>query len=137
MKLLNYYPKLDPKQASRANLAASSIAGLIFFGILGHLNTDPTLVSLGLIVGMLIDSATVPYVHSGVISRRYKSMKYSKQYFMIHVPSATIAYGAMIAFITSMYVYRLDLLYYVFITFWSVVYVSGVYGYLKVKGKRP
>jgi len=137
MRILNYYPKLTPDQASKANLIASSLAGMIFFTTMLYLDSNPVLISLVLIAGMLIDSATVPYVHSGVISRRYRSMKYSKEYFMIHVPSASIAYGAMVLFIVSMFTYRVDALYTVFVAFWSVVYVSGVYGYFKVRGKRP
>lgn len=138
MKLLNYYPKLGPDQASKANLLASTTAGIIFLATnLFFFNAQNMLITGLLFAGMIIDSATVPYVHSGVISRRYKSMKHSDLYFKIHVPSATIAYGAMFAFIGSLFVNRVNLLYWVFFGFWMVVYVSGIYGYIKVRDQRP
>jgi len=133
VNILKYYPRLTPSQASKANLIASTTAGITFFLTYFYLfDSSPLLISVFLIAGMLIDSATVPYVHKGNISRRYKKMAYSDKFFKLHVPTALVAYGSMLLFIASIFVNRLDVLFYIFLGSWHVVYITGFYAYTQV-----
>ena len=133
MNILDYYPDLTPSQASKANLAASTFAGLTFLSVyFFFFDSSPILITALLLLGMVVDSATVPYVHKGNISKRYKNMAYADKFFKLHVPTAIIAYGSMMLFIVTMFVNRVDLLFYVFLAAWHIVYFTGFYAYTQV-----
>ena len=131
------YPDISPKLASRLNQLASTVAGLIFGATYIFLfDSSPVIVAVPLIVGMLIDSSTVPFVHSGVISERYNSLKHSDLFIKIHVPPAALAYGSMLLFIGLNFAgYRINQLFYLFIACWLVVYVTGLMAFIQISRK--
>lgn len=133
MKILDYYPDLKPDTASKLNFLASTFAGLCFLVVATQLNSlSPIYITGLLLLGMIVDSATVPYVHSGVISRRYKQMKYSDLYLKVHVSPATAGYASMLIFIASLFTYRVNAFFYIFAMCWAIVYITGVYAYTQV-----
>lgn len=116
------------------NQLGSTIAGLMFFAIffLAFDTSVSKLVGLLFVAG-LFDFSTVYFVHSGVISGTFERLKYPKQFMRLHVGSGFLAYIFLFGFIASLFVARIDLLYYAFLASWLVTYLSGVYSFLKLR----
>lgn len=127
-------------RARNLNLALSTAAGTIYV-LLAFLLEIPLYQQAALaLTGFVLDISTVYFVHSGVLSTPIDSImseRMRKAFHWIHVGPGVIAYAALLAYFALEYVGRgFDQLYYLFLLSWGIVYVTGFYSYLRLRGRN-
>ncbi|WP_414836986.1 hypothetical protein [Candidatus Nanohalococcus occultus] len=132
--------KLDSiteEQARNANLVFSTTAGLIYFWLAFNMNSlGPMAVLAPLLVAAAFDWSTVYFVHSGVLSgtlTKIMSEENADSFMKMHLWPGMVGYLLLVGFSVSLFFTRIEPLYYGHLAGWTVMYLSGLYPYSKLR----
>ncbi|PSG98962.1 MAG: hypothetical protein BRC29_02430 [Nanohaloarchaea archaeon SW_7_43_1] len=132
--------RLDQVGESRArnlNMFFSTLAGLIYTSVAFNLDSvGSTYILGGIVLATLSDWSTVYFVHSGVLAGTLDRIMNSREadiFMKLHLWPGIVGYIFLAGFVTSVLVSaQLNLLFYLFLAGWLIMYISGLYPYSKL-----
>ncbi|PSH01297.1 MAG: hypothetical protein BRC27_02570 [Nanohaloarchaea archaeon SW_10_44_10] len=136
-EIKNRLDQVGESRARNLNMFFSTLAGLIYTSVAFSLGSiGSTYILGGIVLATLSDWSTVYFVHSGVLAGTLDRIMNSREadiFMKLHLWPGIVGYILLAGFVASVLVSaQLNLLFYLFLTGWLIMYISGLYPYSKL-----